>query len=107
VGVKIKGSTGKKFYRGLNCTDFKLWTEGSERGGSSQSSTLNASMEENGLTPYERISAGESGEGWCGFYAEDPTEDNLTLEYNRRAAKDSEGNTYPEVSEKLKITPQG
>lgn len=106
VAIKVKATAGTKYANGLNCTSFKLKDERASqaRGSTSQ---LEERLEELGLTPFERIRSGESGEGWCGYYLEDPTKDNLTMEYSRLGLKDSDGNEEPPESKELKITPEG
>jgi hypothetical protein len=106
VAIKIKATAGTKYYNGMSCSSFKLWDDKSTTGKGSFS-LIKDGLKKAGLNEFERVSTGKTGEGWCAFYTENPTKDNLTLEYSRLPLKDSSGKTSPELSKKLKITPQG
>lgn len=106
VAIKVKATSGAKYLNGLSCTAFKLQDDKATTPKGS-TSLIEDDLAALGLTPFERISKGESGEGWCGYYLENPTKDNLTLVYSRLGLKDSNGKEEPPESKELKITPEG
>ncbi|WP_291278158.1 hypothetical protein [Galactobacter sp.] len=107
VAIKVKATAGTKYSNGLSCTAFKLQDDKASTPKGSYS-LVKDRLEELGLTPFETVRRGETGEGWCAYYLENPTKDNLTLVYSRLGLKDSSsGKEEPPESKELKITPEG
>lgn len=87
VGVEFTVSHGEKYYGGAGCNDLQLSTPDSGTPTTGINSSVKDDMIAQGLTPLDKIDNGGSASGWCMYYVENPTKDNLTITFSRSAAK--------------------
>lgn len=103
VAIQVNAVSGDKFYNGVSCTQFRLSTPDARRPASNVTSLHKNKLTKDGLKPMVSVATGKSGEGWCLYYVENPTKENLTVHYVRSGLKDSKGKTYPEVDLKMPL----
>ncbi|MFK4788325.1 hypothetical protein [Microbacterium sp. ZW T5_56] len=103
VAVEYTVTRGAKYYGGVSCTSLQLATSDMNVPTSDITTSVKEDMAAQGLTPLDDVESGATGTGWCMYYVQNPTKDNLTVSYTRLAAKDGD-KEIPALDEKMPLT---
>lgn len=105
VLVKYNVKTDPQIGNGTSCSNMKLSSSESSYPQGDMTSLHRDKLKKDNLPRLESVRGGDTATGWCLYYVDKPTKDNLTVTYTRIGLKDSgTGKTWPKFQKEAKIT---